>query len=301
MIAVRPAETDADFEAWIHVRRVVLPNESGGTVEALRERVASPEYLLVLAELDGAVAGCGFADRSSMGTGRFAVGPRVLPEYRRRGIGTTLLRELVAHSERCEAEEVTALADDDGSRAFAERFGFAEVDRQVEQVKVLSDVAPPPAPEGVEIATVGERPELLREAYPLACEGYADLATDKPVTVPLDEWLRDEATLPDGSFVAIADGEIVGYSGLMKHDNPGTAEDGLTVVRRNRRRRGHALALKRLELAWAAEHGIREVVTWTQRGNEGMRRLNEQLGYEYRTVSSTMCAPLPLPLDSSRS
>jgi uncharacterized protein (TIGR00730 family) len=44
-----------------------------------------------------------------------------------------------------------------------------------------------------------------------------------------------------------------------------------------------------------------EVVTWTQRGNEGMRRLNELLGYEYRAISLTMCAPLPLPLDSVRS
>jgi mycothiol synthase len=75
----------------------------------------------------------------------------------------------------------------------------------------------------------------------------------------------------------------------------------LTVVRRDWRRRGLALALKRFELAWAAQNGVRELVTWTQRGNERMRRLNEQLGYEYRAVSLTMCARLPLSLDSDRS
>ena len=42
------------------------------------------------------------------------------------------------------------------------------------------------------------------------------------------------------------------------------------------------MALKRLELAWAAEHGFTEVFTWTQRGNEGMRAVNERLGYVYR-------------------
>ena len=68
----------------------------------------------------------------------------------------------------------------------------------------------------------------------------------------------------------------------------------MTVVRRDWRRRGLALALKRMELAWAAENGFREVVTWTQRGNEGMRRLNELLGYEYRAVTITMLAPFPL-------
>ena len=39
---------------------------------------------------------------------------------------------------------------------------------------------------------------------------------------------------------------------------------------------------------------LAEIVTWTQRGNEGMRALNERLGYEYRDVSVTMVAPLPL-------
>ena len=88
-----------------------------------------------------------------------------------------------------------------------------------------------PLPEGVEVVTVAERPELLREAYPLAAEeGYADLAVEGDVVIKLDDWLRDEATLPEGSFVALHDGEIIGYSGLMRHDNPGTAEDGLTVV-----------------------------------------------------------------------
>jgi GNAT superfamily N-acetyltransferase len=299
MIAIRPAITDADLEAWIGVRRAVLPDESGGSVYDLRAQ-ESEERLVVLAELDGELAGSGLADRSQIRT-RFGLAPRVLPEFRRRGIGTALLSELAAHAERFGVAEISALVDDEGSRAFAEQFGFVEVDRQVEQVKTLVEESEGVLPDGIDVASVAERPELLREAFPLATEGYADLATDGPVEVSLEEWLREEATLPAGSFVALADGEIVGYSGLIRHDNPGVAEDGLTVVRRDWRQRGLARALKRLELAWAAENGLREVVTWTQRGNEAMRSLNEQLGYAYRAVSVTMCAPLPLPLDSDRS
>jgi mycothiol synthase len=299
MIAIRPAITDADLEAWIRVRRAVLPEESGGSVDDLRAQ-ESEERMVVLAELDGELAGSGYVDRSQIRT-RFGLAPRVLPEFRRRGVGTALLRELAAHAERFDVAEISALVDDEGSRVFAERFGFVEVDRQVEQVKTLVEESAGVLPDGIEVATVAERPELLGEAFPLATEGFADLATDGLVEVSLEEWLREEATLPAGSFVALADGEIVGYSGLMRHDNPGVAEDGLTVVRRDWRRRGLALALKRLELAWAARNGLREVVTWTQRGNEGMRRLNEQLGYAYRAVSVTVCAPLPLPLDSDRS
>ena len=277
----------------------MLPNESAQSVERLRAD-AKPEQLLLLARLDGQLAGSGLATRSNAGE-RMFVAPRVLPRSRRRGVGTALLRALVVHAERF-ADEASALVDDEGSRAFAARFGFREVDRQVEQVKTLADEPPPPPlPDGVEVVTVAERPELLREAYPLACKGYADMATDKPVTVALEDWLRDEATLPEGSFVALADGEIVGFSGLMKHDSDGTAEDGLTVIRRDWRRRGLAFALKRMELAWAAANGFREIVTWTQRGNDGMRRVNELLGYDYRGVASTMCAPLPLPVHSARS
>jgi mycothiol synthase len=299
MITVRRAETDADLEAWSRVRRVVLPNESAPSVEGLRER-EKPERLLLVAELDGEVAGSGLAGPSDLGD-RFFLAPRVLPGFRRRGVGTALLREFEAHARRF-AEEASAMVEDDGSCRFAERFGFQEVNRQVEQVKRLGNEPEPPAlPDGVEVVTIAERPELLAALHPLAREGFADLATDIPAAITLEDWLRDEATLPAGSFVALQDGEPIAYSGLMKHDNPGTAEDGLTVVRRDWRRRGLALALKRLELAWAAANGVRELITWTQTGNEGMRRLNERLGYEYRGISLTMCARLPLPLDSGRS
>ena len=293
MIRLREARTDADLEAWIGVRRALLPNESGGTVALLRAR-ERPERLLLLAELDGRLAGAGLADRSDVGD-RFAVKPRVLPWARRRGVGGALLHALAAHVERFGLDAVTTHLEELEARGFAERFAFREIDRQVEQVKALGREEPPPAPPCLELVTIAERPELLRAAYPLACEGYADFALDAPASISLETWLAEEATLPEGSFVALEDGEVVGYSGLLRHDNEGVAEDGLTVVRRGRRRCGLALALKRMELAWAAANGYREVVTWTQQGNGAMRRLNERLGYEYRDVSVTMLAPLPLP------
>jgi mycothiol synthase len=293
LISVRRPETDAELEGWIRVRRIVYPNESAWTVQDFRERDWG-EQLFLIAELDGEIVGNGMADRSDIGTRGFA-SARVVPDARRRGVGTALLRELVAHVEALALDKVATMVEDEGSRAFAERFGFQEVNRQVEQVRLLSEVpeAPPP-PNGIEVTTIAESPELLREAHPLAVEGYADMATDGTATISLEDWLRDEATYPAGSFVALAGGEVVGFSGLVRHDNEGVAEDGLTVVRRDWRRRGLAHALKARELAWAAENGLREVVTWTQTGNEGMRALNERLGYEYRDVSVTMLAPLPL-------
>lgn len=296
-IEVRQAESDADLAAFIRIRRALLPNESGGTVELMRaDLAANPDRRFYVAELDDEVVGSGLVSLSDL-RDRCAVKVRVLPHARRRGVGTAILRELVAHASQFDGDKISAHLEEDESRPFAERFGFLETDRQVEQVKRLGDEPappPPPPPEGIEVATVAERPELLRDVYPLACEGYHDMALERPASISLADWLRDEATIPGGSFVALADNEIVGYSGLVDHDNPGVAEDGLTVVRRDWRRRGLATTLKRMELAWAAENGFREVVTWTQRGNEGMRRINELLGYEYRSVTVTMTAPLPL-------
>jgi mycothiol synthase len=96
-------------------------------------------------------------------------------------------------------------------------------------------------------------------------------------------------------LVALAGGEVVGVAGLLRDDErPERAENALTAVRRDWRGRGVAAALKRTALSWAAANGIREVYTWTQTGNEDMRRLNEHLGYVTRAESITLRAALPL-------
>ena len=293
-VEVRTAETDADLEGWIRVKRAVVPNESAWTVQDFRER-KEPDRLVLVAELGGEIVGAGLAGPSDV-QGRGFVVPRVHPEARRRGVGTAMLQRLTDHVAGLGYDKAWGSVDDEGSQAFAERFGFEEVDREVEQVIALpAELPEAPLPDGLDVVSIAYRPELLREAYSLArAEGFADLAIDGDVVVPLEDWLRDEATLPAGSFVALDRGRIVGFSGLMRHDNPGLAEDGLTVVARDWRRRGLAMALKRLELVWAAENGFSEVLTWTQRRNEGMRKVNERLGYAYRTVGLKMMGPVPL-------
>ena len=298
MSDVRVAESQADVRAYVDVWNAVTPDEPAFFEQQWERLQRDPRRLYVLADHDRDVVGCGFAGASDS-PGRGFVSPRVLPDARRRGVGSVLLQRLCAHLARLGFETVSAHVDgnDSGSLAFAERHGFAEADRQVEQVKRVGDEPLPQIPDGVRLVTIAERPELLHQAYELGLDGWADMATTVPVTISLDDWLRDEATLVEGSFVALAGDEIVGYSGLCRQPD-GLVEDGLTVVRRAWRRRGLARALKQAELAWAAANGIAEIVTWTQRGNEGMRALNEQLGYVYRSV--TINVRRPLPLDGER-
>ena len=292
-IVIRRAETDADLVAWNRVRRIVLPDEPLATIEQIRA-ADSPARLLLLAELGGEVVGHGFASASSLADG-FAA-PRILPAHRRRGIGASVLRVLIDHHVALDHRSVASHVDDDGSMAFAVAAGFAEVDRQIEQVRsVASDEpAPPPYP-GVGFATVADDPDLLRRSYAVAEQGYADLAlATGAAKVSLDEWLRDEATLPAGSIVAVADDRVVGYAGLIAwNDDDTRAENGLTVVDRAWRGRGLSTALKRRQLAWASANGLREIVTWTQQGNEVMQHINVGLGYTTRSISRTVRRHLP--------
>ena len=297
MINVRSVKSHSDLQAWRRVRLVVHPGEPAASVAEMRA-AATSSVIRTLAEIDETVVGAGVAEPFFV-HGRGWVVVWVVPDARRRGVGARLLEPLARHCESVGFAHITSEVDprDAGAVAFARRFGFVEVDRQVEQVYAVEDEPPPPSPPpGVEVISLGERrEELLREVYDLAAQGYRDMATPWTPTVTLDEWLRKEATLPDGSFVAIADGTIVAYAGLRAwQDRSDAATNGLTVVHPAWRGRGLALALKRRQLAWAAARGIREVTTWTQRGNENMRRVNERLGYAYRSVSSTVEARLPL-------
>jgi len=163
MITIRPVESDADREAWRQIRLAVQPNERAASVEEMR-RSARKEQLLLLAELDGAPAGSGIAGPSDLAGAGF-VAPRVPPAMRRQGVGTALLRRLAEHVASLGFAVASADVEDPGSLAFAERFGFREVDRQVEQVYAIGDEPLPAVPAGVTVVSVEARPELWRAAY----------------------------------------------------------------------------------------------------------------------------------------
>jgi len=291
MIDLRVAETDDELELWRTVRKALVPNERTASTAELR----AGGSLLLLAYRDAELAGSGVAAKSDLGGG--AVIPRVLPAHRRRGIGTALLQRLALHAEASGHDEVGSMVDDEGSLGFAHRFGFVETGRQVEQVRAVASDEPWPAtPDGVEVTTVAEQPALLRRLYhELALQAFEDIPTPRRVEITPEQWDSEWLTWPEATFVALADGEIVGMAGLLHDlDRPERAENALTAVRRDWRGRGLARLLKESAIAWAAAHGIREIYTWTQTGNEGMQAVNERLGYVSRDISISVRRKLPL-------
>jgi GNAT superfamily N-acetyltransferase len=287
---IRRVETDADLDRWVAIKNAVVPNEP--TTPAQVRASAGPERLLVLVD----DVACGIADRSGFG-GKAFIGVRVLEHHRRRGIGTMLYLELARYARTLGLDGVNAFvyANEPHSIAFAERFGLREVDYQLEQVRTIGDEPAPPANGVVVEPVAGRRDELLPLVWErVAVQAFEDLPLPGEVTYDRDQWLREEATRPEGSFVALEDGELVGYAGLMEHaDGPAKAEHGLTAVRRDRRGHGIGRALKQAQLHWAARAGVHELVTWTQKGNERMQALNRSLGYVDHSKVLTYQGPLP--------
>lgn len=286
--------TDADYEAWRSVRIAVLPYERCSTVEELRAQDSPDRVLLLARDAGGAVVGSGLAGRAESADSAF-VAPRVLTGHRRQGIGEALLRALAEHCSTLDLPTVRAGVDDAGSFAFAGRFGFVEVDREVEQSRrVHGAPPPPPPPPGVEVVTSDERPGLWEAAFEgFGREALAGFAVDTPLDVTPDQWATTWAG--DPMFLAVHQGEVIGCAGLLRDaDQPARAENALTAVRSDWRGQGVAVHLKLRTLEWAAEHGVDELYTWTQSGNSAMRSLNERLGYATTRTSITVSRALPL-------
>jgi mycothiol synthase len=292
-ITWQPVESDAEYEAWRHVRMAVLPGERCDSAEELR-RAATADRLMVLAYRDDLLAGSGLASPSDTAGVGF-VAPRVLPGFRRGGVGSVLLRALAGHLDGLGLPTVRSSVVDPGSLAFAERFGFAETDRQIEQVRpVGAEPVPGPPPTGVQVVLLSDRPGLWGECFErFGRQVLADFATRAPLHVSREDWEARWAS--DPTFLAVHDGEVIGCAGLDRDpDEPARAEHGLTAVRRDWRGQGIAACLKRHTLHWAAANGLTDVCTWTQRDNHAMRRLNEALGYTYGQQSITVTRSLPL-------
>ncbi|HEX6868062.1 MAG TPA: GNAT family N-acetyltransferase, partial [Candidatus Limnocylindrales bacterium] len=218
MIELRVADTDEDLEAWRQVRMTVLPDERTLSIEEMRA-MDDDERTYLIAFLDGRLAGSGLGGRSSFGYA--GLHPRVLPEARRRGVGSAILRDLADRAIAQGFTEAGTNIEESGALAFAERFGYAEVDRQVEQVRTLAADEPwPTIPDGITVVSMAERPELWAEAYEaLALEAFADMATYRPIMVTREQWERDWLDWPEGMFLALAGDEIVGCAGLERDDD----------------------------------------------------------------------------------
>jgi GNAT superfamily N-acetyltransferase len=297
-ISIRTATSRSELEAVLEVVRRVS-REALPAVDELEHVLAvEPGSAFFLAYVGDVVAGSGVRRPSSI-EGCFYAIPRVLPEQRGRGAGSALYGALSKQARIAGRESLLTRVreDDESSVRFARKRGFEELARELPVVLQIAGVDDPPAapPKGVEILSLAHRPDLARGAWKVDGEASRDIPVEGMGTRPFEEWralyLEGPSALPEATFVAIAEGEVVGYASLFGYPG-GSAEHGLTAVRRPWRGRGIATALKRSQIDWAKRAGYTEIRTANDEANAAMRGINARLGYVAEPASLLLRGPL---------
>jgi GNAT superfamily N-acetyltransferase len=280
-----------ELEAFIGVVTQAMPREETGGVAGLIDWRRQAEAMIwLLAEKDGAVAGAGYALTGWHTPPHRGIGAAlVLPDRRGQGIGDELRATLERWAVEHGATELDApvAEGDDGSLAWAAARGYEEAGRNSRMVLDLTAIEAPAVepPAGIEIVTWAERPDLAEGLWEVAREAGPDIPGEEETEVgELDEWLerdmRGSGDRPEAVFVAVENGEVLGYAKLSFSDETTErAFHDLTGVKRAHRGRGIAAVLKAAQIAWAKEKGFRTLQTSNEVRNAPIRHLNAKHGY----------------------
>jgi mycothiol synthase len=292
------ARSDSDLAAMIEVRTTSDPDSPPPRLDNLRHNLAgNPDLAYLVAREAGVPVACGFVDVSQDAVARAHV--LVVPDARRRGVGTSLLVAISRHartSHRSQLEGSIRAHDEESLRFFTrrgfEKFGGEEaVALDLAEIETLVREAP----HGVRIVSRAEMPDVVEGMYEVAQEAEPDIPGGVPVR-PFDVWRATEIDRPslrsDLTFVALANDEVVGYAILDSLG--GELWHRLTAVKRDWRRRGIGTALKLAQIGAARRSGLGRLVTTNEERNLAMRSINDALGYRPEPRLSTIVLRGPL-------
>ena len=289
MIEVFPCKDETDELLGLDVYNAVWPHERIGIVEDRWYKASAIAYVDLIARVGEEIAGSAVGLLQAQRPELVFAFVTVHPQQRRLGAGTALYEAVSdwARGRGLDTIEAVLADNDPDSLAFAERRGFVE-DRREKGVALDLRRSDPPRvdpPEGIEIVTWADRPELARGMYEVAVEAYPDVPgwEDEQVE-PFEDWLAHDmqgpGDRPEATFVALAGDEVVGYAKFsLTPAQATTAHHDLTGVKRAWRGRGVARALKARQIAWAKANGYEELRTRNDERNAPIRRLNDEFGY----------------------
>lgn len=291
-----------DMRSSLEIYNTVWPHEAV-TMDAVASfKAGARDYTDLLARRDGAVVGSAAAAILPQRPDRVFALITVLAGQRRGGAGSALYEAVCAWAAERDITELEAPVSDDDheSLAFAQRRGFTEERREVGLVLDLAGLTPPDIrpPDGIEIVTWAQRPDLARGMYEVAVEAEPDIPGSEDDEVePFDDWLAHEmqgaGDSPEATFIALAGEEVAGYAKFsLTVAQPSAAAHDMTGVKRAWRGRGVARALKEAQITWAIANGYTELHTRNEQRNEPIRRLNARFGYRPGTGRIYLVGPL---------
>lgn len=254
---------------------------SFATARALRsvlEHEDPPGTERLVAEAGGEIVGFSRCRLAADGAGWAWVG--VGPEHRREGLGSELYSRLEGTLRAHGATSVQATVSGPEAGPFALHHGFEQARvMRLQALDLTTADLPQPSVETVSLAAAGV--ESIRELY-LAT--LADVPFPTPRTILDEHFSRQVADSEivdlEASRVVLEDGEPVAFTVVVANHDVGRAGPQMTGVRRDRRGRGLAQAVK-IASAWhARERGLRLLVTANDLDNEPMLAINKKLGFE---------------------
>jgi GNAT superfamily N-acetyltransferase len=288
------------FEQWATIMERV-EGDIYDTDELAHVISSDDESAWILASRGDEALGSGVGRPSRISGSLYAM-VRVLPEHRGHGVGHRVYEALSEHARGRGLDSLWGriLERDAASLRFAASRSFREVGREHQVVLdvAAADTSIQPPPE-IELVSLADRPDLERAVYDVDAEVGPDAPSHEEgyEQDSFDRWhadyLEGPGAVPSACVVALADGEVVGYTGLRRRGSVSPiAENMLTAVRRPWRRRGIATALKREQIARAQAVGIEQIYTTNDEANVGMRGVNARLGYRPAPTRILVSGPL---------
>ena len=307
-LSVRRCADDADLTRSVEIYNAVWPARAVTTAEVEGWRRSAAESVEFVAAVDGVDAGSAAAAIQAQHPGASFTLITVRQEYRHRGAGTALYETVSAWAAERGAEfiETRVLDDDPSGLEFALRRGFEPFSIEAGlELDVRAATIDDRRPDGVEIVSLAERPELAEATFDVAVDAVPDVPGDhRWIAPPRAQWVDDHllapATPPEAVLVAVADGELIAYAMLRLTPDGRTAVHRMTAVKRAWRGRGVATALKNAQIRWAKEQGLERLRADNERRNEPMLRVNRRLGYRPAAGRATLRGPLAGSVLSAR-
>jgi ribosomal protein S18 acetylase RimI-like enzyme len=303
-IEIRSVSGYADLERWVAARNEVWPDDPDSAEMMALVRASELEHVDLLAYEQGEVVGTGMlaADPTSLESSHPYVEVTVRARHRGRGAGSALLRDLSERVRRLGKDglQCEARAHDANSVAFLERRGFVECGRSAMYVLELGhhDAVEPAPPDGIELALLSDRPELLHGMYAVAKVTYPEVGGYQARQADaFHDWQLYQLGSPrlalDMTPIALAGGEVIGFATLIRGLDGRSAEHRMAAVLPEWRRRGIATTLLRAQLAAAKRASVDTVIAWGRSDHVG-QVYGTRLGFEPRTETIGFRGPLQL-------
>jgi GNAT superfamily N-acetyltransferase len=300
----RAGTADDDLRAIATVVNATTPEWSTDVDDLRRQDELYPGGVRFVVTRDGEAVGVGIVGRIYMHPPEYDAlwaNVAVLPDRRRQGIGTRLLREVAAVARSAGKSALHGAVSESRPEAitFLVHRGFTEHARHKMVRLDLRELLPPEPdpPAGIALVTLADRPDLIEGVHAVAVEAFADIpgGDEPPAAGDVDEFRArdiDWPTVPHGAFMIAIDqssGTVVGYANLVFL--PGRTDfayHDMTAVARAWRGRGIALALKRATIGWAIRNRLAYLETGNDPQNASMRAVNARLGFVPRPDEITM-------------